>query len=320
MLSSIIHNIFGISPSIEVFFKKLYWHHIRILHRFKPLASPSANVKNTESFNHIIEIMKLNGIGLGKLLIVHSSFRALKQFGKSPDQIIDVLLELLGEEGTLAMPAFRRFEEEPDVYNILNTNIKNIKCTYDLELTPIWTGILPLTLSRRKEAVISRFPINPLVAIGKLAKQMMEKNLLGDVHLPHGENSSWKFCLDNQAIIVGLGIDLAHSLTILRTYEECNFSSWPVKDWYNKRLFNIIDKNFVTSISVLDRKSFWGMLYLPQINMRKDLINNKILKTYKVNGFPVEILESKKLFEFFREKNELRKCYPYLIPKKHLNL
>lgn len=318
MSSSFLRSIVGISPHVEVLFRKLYWNNVKILRRFKPKASISSKKKVSISFDKILDILKFNGIGTGDLLILHSSFGALKPSGKSPDQIIDALIKLLGDDGTLAMPVIRVFDNEPNVYEILKVNLQKIKCTYDVAFSPIWTGVLPITLSKRKNVVISRFPLNPMAAIGKLAKPMMENNLTGDILLPHGENSSWKFCLDHQAFIVGIGVDLAHSLTMLRTYEECNFSSWPVKNWYNERQYNIVDNEFVTSVKVLERKPHWGMLYLLQINMRKDLIKNKILNTFVVDGVPVEIINSQKLYAYFKERNLSQKGYPYFIPKRYL--
>jgi len=319
MLKTIFQKIVGISPTIEVLFRKIYWQNIKLMHPYKPNTSITSKKNAPISFDNVLESLKSQGVGSGDLLIVHSSYKALKPTNLSPDQIIDALIKLIGEEGTLAMPAFRRFEEEPSVYDILGTKLQEVICTYNVEKSPIWTGILPITLSQRKESVMSQCPINPLTAIGKFSKPMMKNNLVGDLLLPHGENSCWKFCLDNHAIIVGLGIDLTHSLTMLRAYEECNRSSWPVKDWYDERQYKIIDDDFETSVKVLDRKQFWGMFYLPQIKMRKDLLKNNILKSFLVDGIPVETVDSHKLFLYFDEKNKQQRGYPYLIPKRYRN-
>jgi len=319
MLKTIFQKIVGISPTIEVLFRKLYWRNIKLMHRFKPKTSITSKKNAPVSFDHILESLKNQGVGNGDLIIVHSSFKALKPTNLSPDQIIDALIKFIGEEGTLAMPVFRRFEEEPTVYDILNTNLQEVICTYNVEKSPIWTGILPITLSKREKSVVSQCPINPLSAIGKFSKPMMENNIKGNRILPHGENSCWKFCLDKHAIIVGIGIDLAHSLTMLRAYEECNLPTWPVKDWYDERQYKIINSDFEASVKVLDRKQFWGMYYLPQIKMRKDLLKNNILKSYLVEGIPVETVNSHELFLYFDKKNKKQKGYPYLIPKRYRN-
>lgn len=319
MLKTIFQKIVGISPTIEVLFRKLYWQNIKLMHQYKPKSSITSRNDTIVSFDCILESLKNQGVANGDLLIVHSSYKALKPTNLSPDQIINALIKLIGEEGTLAMPVFRRFVEEPTLYDILSPKLPKVICTYNVKKSPIWTGILPITLSHRNESVISQSPINPLTAIGKFSKPMMENNLVGDLLLPHGENSCWKFCLDNHAIIVGLGIDLVHSLTMLRVYEECNPSSRPVKDWYEEREYKIIDNDFESSVKVLDRKHFWGIFYLPQIKLRKDLLKNNILKSSLVDGIPIETIDSQKLYLYFDEKNKKQRGYPYLIPKRYIN-
>jgi hypothetical protein len=90
---------------------------------------------------------------------------------------------------------------------------------------------------------------------------------------------------------------------------------WPIKKWYRKRVFDIVDGNFHKRISVLERENIWGCYYLAALNYRNDLIKNNILTSKIVGGVTVEIVFAKKLIDFLRLRN--RNGYPYYIPKKY---
>ena len=165
------------------------------------------------------------------------------------------------------------------------------------------------------ESFISRFPLNPVVAIGAKAEIMTKSNLNGDFPRPHGPNSAWKYCYDNNAYVVGLGVEMPHFLTIIHVNEECD-SDWPIKDWYQKRKFVIEDKDFKTEMEIFERKPKWGRLYYAERKLRKDLIKSGILVIEKIAGIEISIINSKLLIEFL--KSNKRKGYPYYVEKKHL--
>ena len=219
-VSEIYNKLALMSPRMEVVLRKIYWNNYKFLNRFKPKSSlkPPTTVKI--NFDKIIEYLRSQGVGEGALLILHSSFGAIKGSGLSPDKIIDELLELIGTTGTLAMPVIRNFSTQEN--DILADYIDE-ECVYDVQSTPITTGVLPIRLHVRKESVTSRFPLNPMCAIGPLAKEMMADNLNGNS--PHDEHSAWKYCADHNAIIVGIGIDLALYMDVVVTITRY-FSIW----------------------------------------------------------------------------------------------
>ena len=54
----------------------------------------------------IFEWIDSLGIKKGDILIVHSSMEGLRKAAPDPKRIIDYLLQLVGEEGTLVIPTF----------------------------------------------------------------------------------------------------------------------------------------------------------------------------------------------------------------------
>ena len=309
------NKIMGLSPYIELLVRYIYWKNIGLFSGFVK-SKKKRKESNFVDFSKITNYLKDFGISSGDLLLVHSSYGDLKGTQKKPIEIIQELKKLVGKTGTIAMPAIRKYEGEPEVKNYLKADMAKTVFTYDVHNTKVFTGALPATMIKMPEAEISKFPLNTLVAIGPLAKPMMENNLIGDLPTACGINSAWKFCLDNNAYIIGLGIDLVGCLTMIHAAEDLLDDKWPVKNWYRKRIFKIIDKDFETLKVVRERRPKWGSLHWAGRTLCKDLIKNNILHTQNIDGILVEVIKAKELIDFLNSTNS--KGYPYFYVKKHL--
>ena len=199
---------------------------------------------------------------------------------------------------------------DPEIEKILTTDVSDLICTYDVQKSLITTGILPKTLMNHPDSVTSRFPLNPMTAVGPLAVDMMRHNLDGECPSPHGVNSSWKFCLDHNAIVVGLGIDLTHHLTISHVVAEA-FPDWPVSSekWFRRRSFDIKDEDFQIRKTVLERQPRWGMLHYAEKKMKRDMIKNNLLKHSIIENIRVDIVDASDHISFLR--NNRKKGFPY---------
>jgi aminoglycoside 3-N-acetyltransferase len=309
------NRIMGLSPYVELCVRYIYWKNIGF---FSGVVKNKKKRKVEEylDFSKILTYLKSTGISSGDLLLVHSAYGELKRTQKKPVEIIQELKALVGENGTLTMPAIRKYEGEPDITSYVDADITDKVFTYDVHKSTVQTGALPATMVNMEEAVVSRFPLNTLVAIGPLAKPMMKDNLEGDFPTACGINSAWKFCLDNNAYIIGLGTDLTGCLTMIHVAEDVLDDKWPVKNWYRKRVFKIIDGGFETTKIIKERQPKWGTLHWAGRTLCKDLTNKKILHTQNVDGILVEVIKAKELIDFLNSKNS--KGYPYFFVKKHL--
>ena len=317
-VTKIYNFIANTSPILEVKLRKLYWYNIAKVSDLKPKYSQAiVEYPDLCDFNQIVDFLNKNGVNDGAIMIVHSSYELLTRFKLNPDEINQKLLNLVGEEGTLVMPAIRRFKEEGSVKESLKKNLDNITCTYNVQKSFIVSGLLPYYLTKNPKSFISRFPLNPVVALGPKAENMTKTNLNGDFPTPHGPNSAWKYCYDNNAFIVGLGVEMPHFLTIIHVNEECD-KDWPIKDWYQKRKFIIEDKDFKTELDIFERKPKWGRLYYAERKLRKDLIKSGILVIENIAGIEISVINSKLLIAFL--KNNKRKGYPYYVEKKCLTV
>lgn len=311
MLKQFTQKAYGrfvlISPFVEVLIRNLYWRNVIHLSGFSPNSSNRINRSEKVNFEDIITILEGNGIGKGSIVILHSSFDNLKPITLNREEIIDRLLELVGEDGTLAAPVIRKFKEEKsfvmDRFNDINGKVL---CEYNIRKTKITSGVLAFTLMNRSNSVTSRFPLNPLTAVGKYAEDMMEHNLDGELPTPHGPNSSWKFCADRNAFIVHLGVDFGHHLTMQHVVSECD-PNWDIENFYYERDFVIKDDDFCMQKRIRERRLRWTM-FLAEKNTRRDLIKYNIAKVYNVKGIPVSIIRSSDLIRFYQSQ---RKYYPY---------
>jgi aminoglycoside 3-N-acetyltransferase len=307
-------KLLSLSPWIEVVVRNFYWRFRFIRKQItkvekKKLAKQSKNYK----INHLDvktdfqKMLNQSKIVHGDILIVHSSSQAIEALGFTPQELCEFLIDYLGQMGTLAMPAFPLYKEEPKELD-LDDSIITKRLVYNVERTPVWTGILPRTLLKFEGAIRSKHPINSMVAIGAQAEAMMQNNIAGDMPLPCGINSSWKYCADKNAKILFLGVDVAHSITMIHVVEDSWEVDWPVKNWYRDRMFKIIDKGFELDLTVRERRPKWAMYYAER-TLQKKLVSEKVLDIKELHGVSIGLLESNSLVQYLR--SERPKAFPY---------
>ncbi len=309
-----LDKILSISPYFEVLIRNLYWQLPSVIGWYN---TKHKNVKKSVpqiSSHQLASYLASKGIGEGDLLVLHSSFNALRAQMETPNQVIDRLLALIGKRGTLAIPAIPKFKGAPDITKRMKANMTHLVLDYDPLSTPAWTGALANTLIKYPGAVRSLHPLNSMVAVGPLAEPMMEANISGKIPLSCGRNSSWYFCYLNNAKVIAVGVDLAHNLTMIHVAEDMWGDDWVVPDWYRQRQFRIRINDKVESVMVRERHPKWAMHYAER-TLSKDLIREGITTKTRIEGVNVEILNAKILVDYLNSRN--RNAYPYfLVPKK----
>lgn len=315
IISKYYKQVMMLSPRIEILLRIIYWKNVKRFKKFRPRKVPKHDPSKHVDFGEIERWFREQGVKEGDLLIVHSSYGELKCTGLSPDEIVDRLLALVGPTGTLCMPVIRKFKGEPEGEDLLDAEYPDIVLTYKVRTTKIVSGLLPYCLMQKENAVVSRFPYNPLCAVGPLAKEMMEHNLDGDHPSPHGKDSAWKFCYDHGAKICFIGTDWYTHNTIIHVAEEA-FGDWhwPDHEWYDICKFNIIDGKETIYKEVYNRKMKWGTMRLPGVNnIVVPFEKNGLVKVTKIEDYiQLGIEEAKTVVDFLRAKSKEKKGYPYL--------
>lgn len=310
MIGSLYNKIALSSPWMEIRLRNLYWNNVGLLKRFSTNKSNRVHRTKFVDFEVIVSFLESCGIGKGDLVVMHSSYGNLKPTSLDNAQIIDRLLALVGEEGTLAAPVIRHYVEETVLTpkELMRDGLSNIKCMYDVDNTPINSGVLGITLMKHDGSYTSHFPLNPLTAVGYHAKNMMLHNLEKDGQSAHGEGSCWKYCADNNAYVIYLGIDFGHHITMQQVFNEAYEENTP-PNFFIERPFTILANGESTDFIVKERRRCFTKS-LPELNVRKDIISSGIVKMTKIKDIPVCVFKAKELLDFYATK---RQYYPYYI-------
>lgn len=310
------NRILSVSPWVEVVVRILYWR-IPILHSFlakfvSGRLEPVVAEGDSLDFDLVVDGLRAHGLRQGDILIVHSSGRSLRPFGLSADAVIEKLLNACGQTGTVAMPAIRTFTADGDSWRRMHSEDHLPDLEYDVRHTPVWTGVLPRTLMRRRDAVISRHPINSMVAVGSRAHEMMARNLEGNQPTGCGPQSSWKYCVDHDALIAFVGVDAAHNMTAIHVAEDAWESCWArAADWYRVRRCKVIDDGGEQVVFVRERRPRWAMYYAER-TLQRDLIDNGLLRRFSVGPVEIQVIRAGDLIAHLRRQRW--RAYPYKIP------
>jgi len=121
--------------------------------------------------------LKQLGLKKGDIVGVHSSLSSFGYVEGGADSVIDALLEVVGEEGTIVMPThsanlleIQRTQEEVAMgvawlYKIL---------PFDPKETPCTTGAIPETFRKRRGAIRGSHPTHSIAALGLRAEELVE--------------------------------------------------------------------------------------------------------------------------------------------------
>lgn len=118
----------------------------------------------TVNLEDLVEGLKALGLAEGDAILVHSSLKSFGHVEGGAETVVKAALEVLGEEGTLAVPTFDNyFWDGPDQ-------------VWDREHTPSKMGIISETVRTWPGARRSRHAPHPISAVGKYALDLAERH------------------------------------------------------------------------------------------------------------------------------------------------
>lgn len=133
------------------------------------------------------------GVRPGSVLLVHSSFKSMNTPGLQPQDVIDGLLEALGENGTLVLPSLSYESVGP-----------RASMTFDVRNTPSCVGFLPEYFRTQVPGVRrSMCPTHSCCAIGYYRDAVVGGHQLDDT--PAGPNSPFHRVMELDGSILFLG-------------------------------------------------------------------------------------------------------------------
>ena len=168
-----------------------------------------ANTNQVVTQSQIVERLKEIGLKSGEVVMLHSSLSRIGYVEGGAQTVIDSILKVIGNEGTLVMPAF------PAVgfnYDYLMTNP-----VFDILNTPSKMGVITEVFRNMKQVKRSLHPTDAVCALGKQADYLTKDHF--NQLTPYNQNSPFYRLCELKAKIILIGVDL-NSLTNFHTLED----------------------------------------------------------------------------------------------------
>ena len=156
------------------------------------------------------------GVRSGCVLLVHSSYDAFSNLEGNANDVLEVLLDIVGPQGTLVMPS------QP---------AQNVS-KFDSRRTPASTGMLCELFRRTDETVRSLHPGQSVCARGPLAKELTSEHHLDE--LGCGRLSPFAKLAQVDSQILGLGVSPLY-MTFLHVVEDLDLDRFPRRVYSGER-------------------------------------------------------------------------------------
>jgi aminoglycoside 3-N-acetyltransferase len=198
--------LFKIVP-LETFvsLRKIYRKVLKIV--YKPLSE--------KEFRSILS--NRLGIHEGSVVFIHSSVDALN-IDFPVYRLLEILLETVGENGTIAFPAWH-FTYRAEEY--LKKDL-----VFDVKRSPSVLGLLSELARRHPDAIRSIHPLSSIVAIGKHAQEIVGAH--GNSIYPDDESSPFYKIMKYDGIIIGIGVD-TNFISFVHCPEDVLKKQFPIK-------------------------------------------------------------------------------------------
>lgn len=158
----------------------------------------------------IILDLKKAGIQSGDSVLVHSSLSRIGHLIDGPKTLVDALLSVVGEEGTILMPT------SPN--NVYQLNYIRNTPFFDVLNSPSKTGAITEYFRKCSGAIRSLHPTEPVSAIGRLATYYTKDHF--NQLTPYNENSPFYRISEQGGKILYIGVTLSMAGTNLHTLED----------------------------------------------------------------------------------------------------
>lgn len=161
----------------------------------------------------IINELKRVGLQKNDVVMVHTSLKSMGYICGGAQTVIEVLIEVVGEEGTIMMPTqfWRNLDPEEGVHWEADKNdwqlIRDHWPAYDKNLTPTNTmGAVAEMFRQWPGSIRSDHPARSVCAYGKYAKYLTKDHDLSNI-FGEGSPVARLYELDGKVLLLGVGYD-----------------------------------------------------------------------------------------------------------------
>jgi aminoglycoside N3'-acetyltransferase len=234
------------------------------------------------------------GLKPGDVVFLHSSLTSIGNVSGGPNEVIDALMEVLGPDGTLAMPAFSQ-----PYGTMLGTLEANE--IFDPGRTPSTVGLIAETFRTRAGVRRSIHPTSSVCACGPKAAMITDGSHLRDSDF--GAGTPLYKIMEFEGKILGLGVGLG-VVSFYHVLEDVLRDKFPVKvrmdRVYNARALDLDGKLHVLHIRPLDpnvaRTRIERNLWLQNL-FKESLIDRGILRIGYVGHAKSWVINAKELYD-----------------------
>lgn len=295
-------------------FRQVYWRNEWLRNLVKRRRSRKPIVRQIAERAALIDYLKKIGVNDGALVMAHTSVSGLSfdsaESGsgnslKVANELVSVLLQLIGETGTLVMPTHPIYKTRANSAEAASTTP-----VYNPQSTPSGVGLANELFWRRPGTQRSLYPHNTLAAKGPLADELLRDNLTGLKPLPHGIESGYhRFCRRN-GLLISVGVPLASCFTLVHTAEEARDDQWSVPDFFEERQYVVRHNGEDKPVTIRKTRTEFMMFSLCIRKLRRDLVGAGILHEGHVGTVRIDWAHSGELFQFISDRNRTS-AYPY---------
>jgi len=155
--------------------------------------NPNQSTRRVVSKDQIITDLRKMGLKEGDHVAVTLSLKSIGYLKGGPDEFIDALLEVVGPNGTIMMNTFTYF---------FPLSLIPKDYVFDRKSTRSYTGLVPETFRKRKDAIRSKHPTCSVAVIGKQAEYLTEgHDENSDIFLPYSRLAK----IDGKYLCIGIG-------------------------------------------------------------------------------------------------------------------
>ncbi len=231
------------------------------------------------TFEELVKEFQILGVEAGDVLLVHSSYKSFGGVDGGPQTIIDALLEVLGNEGTLIMPAFNFdfCKGEP----------------WDVNETPSHMGIITELVRKDPRSRRVFHPIYSFSIIGKYAEFLTKNRYKSS----YERNSVFGKLRELDGKIMVIGLSYNDSMTFFHHVEELEGVDYR----YLKTFTGMVtDENGNTredSFQMLVRDIEKGVETMvdPMGNLAEQ---NGVIQGRKIGEADVKLMKANEVYEF----------------------
>jgi aminoglycoside 3-N-acetyltransferase len=226
----------------------------------------------------LISEFKRIGLTKGDTLLIHSSFKSFGGINGGPQTVVDALISVLGDEGTLIVPRF-------------NFDFSSDGTMWDVRSTPSHMGIISEFVRKDPRSRKVFHPIYPFSIIGKHADELVKHRYKGG----YGKDSIFNQLLILDAKIIQID-KVYKSTTLIHHVEEMLKVDYK---YYKNFTGDVIDENgkkYKDTFNLYVRD--WEKGYVTDvIPIGKILENKGVMKIDKIGDATIWHMKAKDVYQ-----------------------